>query len=106
MGSKLSIDKQVSKLEDLLELNTALLDIVKYESNIPDCITQHLKVTHAPQNPLDMEVPRGPQPPRPLRTHQPIPNPAERLQLPLHRMLPGSPRLQKGPRRYSPPSLL
>lgn len=51
MGSKLSIDKQVSKLEDLLELNTALLDIVKYESNIPDCITQHLKVTHAPQKP-------------------------------------------------------
>lgn len=39
MGSKLSIDKHVSNLEDLLELNTEFLDKIKFESNIPDCIT-------------------------------------------------------------------
>ncbi|CAK63622.1 unnamed protein product (macronuclear) [Paramecium tetraurelia] len=44
MGSKLSIDKHVSNLEDILELNTKLLEKIKFDSNIPESITQHLKI--------------------------------------------------------------
>ncbi|KAM3134971.1 hypothetical protein pb186bvf_012971 [Paramecium bursaria] len=44
MGTKLSIDKHVSNLEDILELNTKLLEKIKFDCNIPDCITQHLKI--------------------------------------------------------------
>ena len=39
MGSKLSIDKHVSNLEDILELNTKLLEKIKFDSNIPESIT-------------------------------------------------------------------
>lgn len=39
MGTKLSIDKHVSNLEDILELNTKLLEKIKFDCNIPDCIT-------------------------------------------------------------------
>jgi hypothetical protein len=39
MGSRISVDKHVSNLQDILELNPKLLEKVKFESNIPDCIT-------------------------------------------------------------------
>lgn len=44
MGSRISVDKHTSRLEDILDLNPKLLEKVKFESNIPDCITQHIKV--------------------------------------------------------------
>ncbi len=44
MGSKLSIDKHVSPLEDILELNPKRLAEIQLESDIPDSITQHIKV--------------------------------------------------------------
>ena len=39
MGPKLSIYKHISNLEDILELNIKLLEKVKFDNNIPDCIT-------------------------------------------------------------------
>lgn len=45
MGSKLSIDKHVSNIEDILEMNPAYFSKLKIENNIPDNITQHIKVS-------------------------------------------------------------
>lgn len=39
MGPNLSIDKHVSNLEDILELNIKLIEKVKFDNNIPNCIT-------------------------------------------------------------------
>ena len=44
MGSKISIDKHVSNLEDILEMNPKYFLKLKFENNIPDNITQHIKV--------------------------------------------------------------
>ncbi|CAD8182181.1 unnamed protein product [Paramecium pentaurelia] len=44
MGTKLSIDKHVSNLEDILELNIKLIEKVKFDNNISNSITQHLKI--------------------------------------------------------------
>jgi hypothetical protein len=44
MGTKISIDKHVSSLEDILELTPAYFDKIKFESKISPEITQHLKV--------------------------------------------------------------
>ena len=60
MGSKISVDKHTSRLEDILDLNPKLLEKVKFESNIPDCITQHIKVKiYTNLNNLDLEILRG-----------------------------------------------
>jgi hypothetical protein len=49
MGTKISIDKHVSSLEDILELTPAYFDKIKFESKISPDITQHLKVfSHLP----------------------------------------------------------
>ena len=45
MGSRISVDKHVSCLEDVLDINPKILEKVKFENNVPDCITQHIKVT-------------------------------------------------------------
>lgn len=44
MGSKISIDKHVSQLDDILELTPSYFEKIKYESKISPHITQHLKV--------------------------------------------------------------
>lgn len=44
MGSKISIDKFVSNLEDILEMNPKYFSKLKFENRIPDNITQHIKV--------------------------------------------------------------
>ena len=39
MGSKISVDKHTSKLEDILDIDPRLLEKVKFETALPDCIT-------------------------------------------------------------------
>ena len=45
MGSKISIDKHTSNIEEILEMNPAYFNKIKFENKIPDSITQHLKVS-------------------------------------------------------------
>ena len=47
MGTKISIDKHVSNLDDILEMSPSYFDKIKFESKISPNITQHLKVTFA-----------------------------------------------------------
>ena len=56
MGSRISVDKHTSRLEDILDLNPKLLEKVKFGSNIPDCITQHIKVKYISLYMKDLEV--------------------------------------------------
>lgn len=51
MGTRISIDKHVSKLEDILELNPKTLSTIRFENSIPDSITQHLKVNKITTHP-------------------------------------------------------
>ena len=44
MGTKLSFDKHVSTLDDILEMSPSYFDKIKFESKISADITQHLKV--------------------------------------------------------------
>lgn len=44
MGVKISIDKHVSELDDILEMSPHYLSRVQFESKISPDITQHLKV--------------------------------------------------------------
>jgi len=44
MGSKISVDKHVSNIEDILEMNPLYFSKLKIENNIPASITQHIKV--------------------------------------------------------------
>ena len=44
MGSKISIDKHTSNIEDILEMNDVYFNKIKFENKIPDSITQHIKV--------------------------------------------------------------
>jgi hypothetical protein len=44
MGTKISIDKHVSNLDDILEMSPSYFDKIKFESKIAPSITQHLKV--------------------------------------------------------------
>jgi hypothetical protein len=44
MGVKISIDKHVSELDDILEMSPHYLSRVQFESKIGSEITQHLKV--------------------------------------------------------------
>ncbi|KAL4486727.1 hypothetical protein ABPG72_022202 [Tetrahymena utriculariae] len=44
MGSKISIDKYVSQLDDILQLNPKKLEQVNLESKIPESITQNIKI--------------------------------------------------------------
>jgi len=44
MGVKISIDKHVSELDDILEMSPHYLSRVQFESKIGPDITQHLKV--------------------------------------------------------------
>lgn len=53
MGSKISIDKYVSRLEDILALNLKNLERVHLESKIPDSITQNIKVTSIDLSPVN-----------------------------------------------------
>jgi len=45
MGVKISIDKHVSELDDILEMSPHYLSRVQFESKIGPDITQHLKVS-------------------------------------------------------------
>ena len=45
MGVKISIDKHVSELDDILEMSPHYLSRVQFESKIGPEITQHLKVS-------------------------------------------------------------
>ena len=44
MGSKISVDKHTSYIEDILEMSPAYFNKIKFENKIPDSITQHIKV--------------------------------------------------------------
>jgi len=44
MGSKISIDKHVSSLDDILDMPPSYFEKIKFESKISPNITQHLKV--------------------------------------------------------------
>jgi hypothetical protein len=44
MGSTISIDKHVSNLDELLEMQPNYFSKVHFESKIPAGLTQHLKV--------------------------------------------------------------
>jgi hypothetical protein len=44
MGTKLSIDKHVSNIEEILEMSPSYFTKLKFENKIPDSITQHIKV--------------------------------------------------------------
>jgi hypothetical protein len=44
MGTKISIDKHVSNLDDILDMPPTYFDKIKFESKISPSITQHLKV--------------------------------------------------------------
>lgn len=46
MGVKISIDKHVSELEDILEMSPHYLSRVQFDSKISPDITQHLKVSN------------------------------------------------------------
>jgi hypothetical protein len=45
MGIKVSIDKHVSNLEDLLEMSPSYFSRLKFESKVDSAIHQHLKVS-------------------------------------------------------------
>lgn len=57
MGGFLTIDKHVSNLEDVLELNPRFLAQTKFESHLPPEVTHHIKVPCLLQ--LGLEVLRG-----------------------------------------------
>ena len=44
MGTRLSIDKHVSSLDELLDMSPQYFNRVKFESKISPIITQHMKV--------------------------------------------------------------
>ena len=44
MGIKVSIDKHVSNLEELLEMSPSYFSRLKFESKVDAAIQQHLKV--------------------------------------------------------------
>ena len=45
MGSTISIDKHVSNLDELLEMQPGYFANLQFENKIPEGITQHLKVS-------------------------------------------------------------
>jgi hypothetical protein len=47
MGSKISIDKYVSNLEDILEIAQKNLHKLNFESQIPESVVQHIKVIYS-----------------------------------------------------------
>jgi hypothetical protein len=44
MGVKISIDKHVSELDDILEMSPTYLSRVQFESKVGPDVTQHLKI--------------------------------------------------------------
>jgi hypothetical protein len=44
MGTSISIDKHVSSLDDILDMQPSYFEKIKFESKISPDITQHLKV--------------------------------------------------------------
>lgn len=46
MGTKISIDKHVSSLDDILEMSPNYFEKIKFESKVSQNINQHLKVHH------------------------------------------------------------
>lgn len=59
MGVKISIDKHVSELDDILEMSPHYLSRVQFESKIGPEITQHMKVRHQKilRISVDLEIP-------------------------------------------------
>ena len=47
MGLKMSIDKHVSNLDEVLEISAQYYQKVKFESKINEDITHHLKVSNS-----------------------------------------------------------
>lgn len=47
MGVKISIDKHVSELDDILEMSPTYLSRVQFESKVGPEVTQHLKVRNS-----------------------------------------------------------
>jgi hypothetical protein len=48
MGLRMSIDKHVSSLDELLDMNAAYFKKIKFESKVNPEISQHLKVRPLP----------------------------------------------------------
>ncbi len=46
MGSKISIDKHVSNLDDILHMTPSYFEKIKFESKIAQDITHHIKVEY------------------------------------------------------------
>lgn len=67
MGSSISVDKHVSNLDDLLDISPKLFQKIKFEGNISDSVTEHLKVGFASSLPIDLALLRRPQE---IRYHQ------------------------------------
>jgi hypothetical protein len=59
MGTQISIDKHVSNLDDILEMQSSYFEKIKFESKVSPDITQHLKVqSKLSIEDLDMEIHR------------------------------------------------
>ena len=57
MGIRVSIDKHVSNLEELLEMSPSYFSRLKFESKVDSAIQQHLKVRKfRPWLVLDLEI--------------------------------------------------
>ena len=54
MGVRLSIDKHVSNLHELLEMSAQYFQKVRFESKISGDIKQHLKVSNTWDHPLSI----------------------------------------------------
>lgn len=101
MGVKLSIDKHVSNLDEVLEISAQYYAKVKFESKINPEITHHLKVSHRMLNrelirSVDLAVFRGCQQ---VRFGQDIPDPTglaatKQFQVRAERSLPRTIHLQ------------
>jgi hypothetical protein len=49
MGLRMSIDKHVSSLDELLDMSALYFNKIKFESKVNPDITQHLKVRSCPR---------------------------------------------------------
>ena len=47
MGNSLTVDSDVSRLEDILEVDTSLLRHIHLKKEVPDIVNFHLKVCSA-----------------------------------------------------------
>lgn len=100
MGLRMSIDKHVSSLDELLDMSAQYFNKVKFESKISPDISQHLKVTPAP-DPSDLALFRGQVEIRLSQNDSSSPRTpqADQLQLQQARSLPCPPHLKVLSRR-------